>query len=201
MTIFELTHEIPLKPRTWADRPTALAGAMQGFRSRDVIAEIKPHTTDGIRAGIRQLQTRAAALRRAKKDPARYRYHLITYRQAGADTTRYETFISDPRTTDDLVLRGRGKVAFLRLSAEPIHFPDANQRMQVFQCPSILGNALEPLIRSRYAAWMRSTQGHAGFTLPAKSPHAGGADITHELVAFLRELAAELEAEAASESY
>ena len=45
---------------------------------------------------------------------------------------------------------------------------------------------------------MSNTQGHAGLSLPLRPAGATGADFAHETSDFLRELAAELEAELAS---
>jgi hypothetical protein len=63
----------------------------------------------------------------------------------------------------------------------------------LWQCSSSLGNLLERQIRQRYAS-------RVGATLRGKtSASQTGADIEHELLEmaeFLRELAAELEAEA-----
>ena len=194
MTVHESLPLFETKPRAWAERPTALAGRQAAFRKRGVVAEIKPHTAGGIRDGITQLKARRNALRKRGRDPEETRYHLITYRQVDADPARFETFISDPRTMT-AVLSGTGMPTFLKMGNEPIHFPRAIEKIPVHQCPTMLGNELEPKIRARYAAWMRTKQGHTGFRLGAKDASTTGADVTHELVEFLRELAAELEAE------
>ena len=182
--------------RAWAPPATALAPRLRAFRLHGVVAEIKPHTPGGIRAGVLQLKARAAALRRAGRDPLQTRFHLVTYRQVDGDPSRYDTYISDPSTFDQVV-HGSAAPTFLKMSARPLHVPRAVERIPVHQCHTMLGNELEPLVRRRYAAWMRVTQGKPGFRLEAKAPQRAGADIVQkeELAAFLRELAAELEAE------
>ncbi|HET8960646.1 hypothetical protein [Nocardioides sp.] len=186
----------PTRARSWSPPVATLAPRMRGFRLHDVIAEIKPHTPGGINAGVTQLKSRASAIRKSGRDPRTFRYHLVTYRQVDGDPSRYDTYVSDPRTVDQTVFGSR-KPDFLKMSAKPLHVPRAVDRIAVYQCPTMLGNALEDPIRRRYAAWMRLTQGKTGFRLEAKtSAQQTGADIKQrELVAFLRELAAELEAE------
>jgi hypothetical protein len=70
-----------------------------------------------------------------------------------------------------------------------ITVPEAVMPIPLWQCATAFGSVIENHIRQRYAAVV-------GVTLPAKSPQRPGIDISHEqeLVAFLRELAAELEA-------
>lgn len=179
--------------RAWAAATTATApsGAVP---ATGVIAEVKPHTTRGIRDGIRQLRQRAQAERRAKRNPRGFRYHLVTYRQVDGDPGKYETYISDPRTMEAVVF-GTAQPSFLHMGSKPLNFPRAMETIRVHQCPSLLGNELEPRVRLRYAAWMRVAQGHQGFRLASKSASQTGADIRHEMVDFLRELATELEAE------
>ena len=71
--------------------------------------------------------------------------------------------------------------------------PQATRSIELWQCPTLLGNAVENRVRNAYSDLVGIPR------LPRKKPNAPGADIEHELLEmaeFLRELAAELEAEA-----
>ncbi|GAA1057443.1 hypothetical protein GCM10017608_16230 [Agromyces luteolus] len=160
------------------------------FPRKRVVAEIKPHNADGISDGIRQLVRRNAA--RAAITP-----QLLTYRPVDATRTRYEILAADSGELRTIVAawRPRKRVprprTWYRLPGT-ITVTAAADRIPRWQCPTQLGNLIEGQIRDNYATQLR-------ISLPQKSASRTGADIEHELLEmaeFLRELAAELEAEA-----
>lgn len=194
MTTTQNRRWAPL-PRTTApvDR-TAYAAAM-------VVGEVKPHTPGGISAGISQLRRRRDELKRAGHDVTKVTFNLITYRPAGTDPTQYQLSISDPGQMRTAVL-SNGPVPGFKLMGAPFTFAAATRKIDLRDCPSTFGTEIEKAIRARYGGWMRSYQGHAGFRVPRKPRGGKGADLPfkqYELIAFLRELAAELEAELEAE--
>lgn len=189
--------------RQWDAAVSAHAPRLPGYRQKGVVGEVKPHTPGGLRAGVEQLRARAAQIRKRGEKAEDTRYHLVTYRQVDGDPSRYETYVSDPRLVDPLVLsraRPTGpitpeRLGMAKMGGRPLHVPAALKQIPVHECTTTLGNLLEPLVRRRYTAWMRVAQGKRNFRLELKHPQAKGADIRHEMAAFLRELATELEAE------
>ena len=160
------------------------------FRKKDVVGEVKPHNPQGIAAGIDQL-VRWTRLRPSAKP------QLVTYRQVPGTRTRYEVLAAD---VDELRLaisaRGsRRPVPPIRtwysIGITPV--PEATRPLELWQCPAMFGNVVEKHVRRAYADRIRIPP------LPEKDPSKTGPDIEHELLEmaeFLRELAAELEAEA-----
>jgi len=149
-----------------------------------VIGEIKPHNPDGIAAGIKQL--------RGRKGIERSTPQLITYRQVPGQPSKYEVLAADSAQLD-AVLKGREAKVGKWYTLGIVESSKTAEMIPRWECPTSLGNVLEPWIRRRYAS-------RFNVTLDAKdSPSQTGADISHrkqEMAEFLRELAAELEAEA-----
>ena len=154
------------------------------FPRTGVIGEILPHNTRGIAAGIAQLRTRRGITRRTPQ--------LVTYRQVPGQPTRYEVLAADPTQLAGVIQRRRAGIDTW-YSLGVVESSRAVLPIPLWQCSSSLGNLLERQIRQRYAT-------RVGATLASKtSASQTGADIEHELLEmaeFLRELAAELEAEA-----
>lgn len=170
----------PTKPEPWPN-------STQYFPSQGVIGEIKPHNARGFRDGVNDLRRRRPRLGR--------KLQLITYRQVPGDPTRYQV-LAAKRTELEAVVEGRAPIGTLRTWYDlgTIRAAKAAERIPLWECPSALGNLLEQQIRRRYAT-------RVGAELQRKHPSTTGADIEHELLEmaeFLRELAAELEAEAGS---
>jgi len=160
------------------------------FPQRNVIGEIKPHNTDGISDGIRQLFNRKAA--RLSVTP-----QLLTYRSIDPQRIRYEVLAADSDELRKSVAawqprqRAQKPRTWYRLPTL-ITLPAAAEMIPRWQCATQLGNVLEKHVRRAYTDAIRIPP------LPDKHPSRPGPDIEHELLMaeFLRELAAELEAEA-----
>lgn len=152
--------------------------------SKAVIGEIKPHNTAGITAGITQLRGRPGI---EKSTP-----QLLTYRQISGQPTKYEVLAADS-TQLNAAIKNRETKIDKWYTLGIVESSKAAEMIPRWECPTSLGNLLEPWIRRRYASRL-------GVTLAAKnSPSQSGADFVHskqEIANFLRELAAELEAEA-----
>lgn len=174
------------RPRPWPNDPLK-------FPRKNVIGEVKPHNSAGIAAGIRQLVSRGAASRSVTPQ-------LITYRQVPNQPTRYEILAADSAELRRIIAgwkpRQRVKPKIWYAVRFPVVVPAAVEMIPRWQCPTELGNVVEAKVREKYAMQL-------GISLPRRSASRGGADIEHELLEmaeFLRELAAELEAEACWET-
>ena len=159
--------------------------------------EIKPHNSDGIRDGVRQLVDNR---RKEKGMPL-----LLTYRTEDAsDPSKYEVLMASPRELADVIrtpdLRGsKGQRVLLpqrlttwykigrfdeRCALWPIPF---------HTCPALLGNKVEGKVVTAYETFMQRS--HPGFSVARKHPSTPGHDILHEELAdFLAELAVQLQA-------
>lgn len=151
-----------------------------------VKAEIKPHNTAGIRAGVDQLK-------RSRKPGKPI---LLTYRTVSDDKpTDFQVLLAGPDQLEQ-ALRGKRTAASINrwYVIGGFHAPYALTRIPLAACPTRFGSTVEDPVREAYADFMRRS--HAGFTLGTKHASAGGHDILHEeLAAYLRELAEEMEAE------
>lgn len=149
-----------------------------------VKAEIKPHNSAGIRAGVEQL----------KRSRSAGRPLLLTYRTTSDRTpTSFEVLLADPDQLRE-ALGGRRRAAditrWFRIGG--FTAPHALTPIPFAACPPRFGASVEGSVRSAYARFMRKA--HPGFRLGTKHASAGGHDILHEeLVAYLRELAEEME--------
>lgn len=163
------------------------------FPPTGVVGEIKPHSRSGIAAGVAQLRRRLAdpALR-ARARARATTLQLVTYRQVPSDPTRYDVLLADPHQLGTVVRAGRGSVTTWYRIGQVV-MRDAVTPIPLWQCPTMLGNRLEPKVRAMYQGWMRNVQGHHGVALRNRSPQAPDADFSHEGADFLRELASELE--------
>lgn len=161
------------------------------FPRLGVVGEVKPHHGAGIAAGINQLRTRA----RGGKTP-----QLVTYRQVPGRPTSYDVLAADSDQLKVLLAGLRGPRGVTAAGVRTlttwywlgrVAVPEAVVPIPVWQCATTFGSVIEPYIRAQYAA-------KVGARLGSKDAQQTGADISHEreLAAFLRELAAELEAEA-----
>jgi hypothetical protein len=159
------------------------------FPRKNVVGEIKPHNDRGIYEGIRQLRDRVAGRRAVTPQ-------LLTYRQMPGQPTRYEVLAADSGELRTIIAAWQPRKpnprpqTWYRLRF-PITVPQAMEMIPRWQCATQLGNLVEGQIRDKYAMQL-------GISLPHKSASRTGADFTHELLEmaeFLRELAAELEAE------
>lgn len=157
-----------------------------------VIGEVKPHTANGIASGVAQLRVRFRRLPVARR--GQVRAQLITYRPSASPEGAYEVLAPDSLQLTSWLATG-GRPPHLRwYSLGSFPFPRALQRIQVRDCPSLLGSEIEPHVRRHYAARLGIPP------LGQRTAAQHGADIEHELVSFLRELAAELEAGAGPEA-
>jgi hypothetical protein len=174
-----MTTIVPLRPEH-----------LRKFPRTGVVGEIKPNNDAGIAAGIRQLVRRTADRRSATPQ-------LLTYSKVNGNPRKYEVLAADPTELRAIIAAWRAKTHYPRPTlwyrlGSDLDVPQAVDLIPRWKCPTQLGNLVEGPIRARYAMQL-------GIGLPAKSPSRPGADITHELqemAEFLRELAAELEAEA-----
>lgn len=171
------------------------------FPRTRVVGEIKPHNCDGISDGIRQLVTRFQSRRllsRSQDPLPRFDVtpQLLTYRQLPGQPTQYEVLAADSGELRAIIAewRPRGHIrrpqTWYRLRFL-ITVPQAVEMIPRWKCATQLGNLVEAQIRDKYAMQL-------GISLPRKSASRAGPDIEHELTEmaeFLRELAAELEAE------
>lgn len=161
------------------------------FPRKGVVGEIKPHNERAIRAGIRQL------VKRTRHDGHRRTPQLLTYRRVSDNPPKYEVLAADPDELRKILATWRPGAlidipkTWYRMKF-PVAVPAAGELIPLWKCPTQLGNLVERTIRDKYAMQL-------GISLPYKHPSATGADIEHEMLEmaeFLRELAAELEAEA-----
>ncbi|MDZ5663464.1 hypothetical protein HN031_20695 [Nocardioides sp. zg-1308] len=170
-------------------KPTAWPQDLVRFPRKGVVGEIKPHNAEGIADGIRQLVTRTAGRRSVTPQ-------LLTYRQVPGQPSRYEVLAADSGELKRIIAGWRPRQRVPKPTTwyqlrHPISVPAAVELIPRWQCPTQLGNLVEAQVRAKYAMQL-------GITLPARSASRTGADIEHELLEmaeFLRELAAELEAE------
>lgn len=174
----------------WNATPATGPPPARQFRKEDVVGEVKPHNPPGIAAGIDQLVR--GTHRRPTAKP-----QLITYRAVSGQRTRYEVLAADvTQLRAAIAARRAGRpvppiAKWYTVGIVPV--PQATRRIELWQCPTLLGNAVENRVRNAYTDRVGIPR------LPRKKSNAPGADIEHELLEmaeFLRELAAELEAEA-----
>jgi hypothetical protein len=158
------------------------------FPARGVVGEIKPHSTSGIAAGVAQLRRRLAETQLKGMHPT---FQLVTYRQVPTDPTRYDLLLANPRQLGTVIRSGRGAVTSWLLIGQVV-MRDAITPIPLWQCPTRLGNRIEPKVRAMYQGWMRNVQGHRSLTLLNRSASKQGADFMHEEVDFLRELLSDL---------
>lgn len=137
---------------------------------------------------MRQWRTRRGA------EFAGLQRHLVTYRPSPGHPGRYQVLISNPDELMEVISgRQRGLPQKWSLIGEFTN-SRSQQLIPLTECPPRLGQLLERQTRERYAAWVGLG------SLPGKNPNTPGLDAQHEYVAFLRELAAELEAEISASS-
>lgn len=157
-----------------------------------VIGEVKPHTANGIASGVGQLRQRFRGLPAARR--GQVRAQLITYRPSSHPEGAYEVLAPDSLQLTSWLATGRRPQHLRWYSLGSFAFPRALDRIQVRDCPSLLGSEIEPHVRRHYGARLGIPP------LGQKTAAQHGADIDHELISFLRELASELEAEAEAEA-
>lgn len=149
-----------------------------------VKAEVKPHNSAGIRAGVEQLK-------RSRKPGKPL---LLTYRTTSDRTpTAFEVLLADPGQLAQALGGGRRAADITRwFRIGGFTAPHALTPIPFAACPPRFGSSVEGSVRSAYARFMRTA--HPGFRLGPKHASAGGHDILHEeLAAYLRELAEEME--------
>lgn len=190
----------------WATSPAPSAAFNAAeFPVSGVVGEIKPHTPTGIESGLAQLRNR---LRPAGPTgvrpplPAKPTPQLVTYRQVtGSSPTFFELLSPRPSQLATFLAgwdtrRPTGWRAVLSswVLVNRVEVPEAMTLVPLWQCSSDFGAVMERYVRASYAAKVRAT-------LQGKGTWGHGADFRHELeyVAFLRELAHELEAELVTE--
>lgn len=175
----------------WSNRPTTAPVTPWQFPRKNVMGEIKPYNPAGVAAGVRQLA-------RWRDSRPHATLQLIAYRQEPRQPSRYQLLAADTRQLAEAVNNARARKPF-RIATwydvGTISVPRALEKIELWQCPTLFGNVVEEHVRARYAA-------RVGIgPLPKKDASRPGPDIEHELLEmaeFLRELAAELEAEAGS---
>jgi len=186
----------------WATSPAPNADFdAREFPVTGVVGEIKPHTPTGIESGLVQLRNRlrpAGPSGARPSLPARPVPQLVTYRQVrGSSPTFFELLA--PRSSQLMAFlagwntkRPTGWRTALStwFVVNRVEVPEAMTMVPLWQCASDFGSVMERYVRASYAARVRAT-------LEQKTTWGHGADFRHELeyVAFLRELAHELEAE------
>jgi hypothetical protein len=154
-----------------------------------VVGEVKPHTSNGIASGVVQLRTRLRRLPEVRR--AQVRPQLITYRPSDRADGAYEVLAPDSLQLRTWVATGRRPPGLRWYSLGTFPFARSLERIRVRDCPALLGSEIEPQVRDHYARRLGIPP------LGIKTAAQHGADIEHELVAFLRELASELSAELA----
>jgi hypothetical protein len=158
--------------------------------------EIKPHTRDGIYAGIEQLLSPKWAKRpNPNCSPGRTMKHfLVTYQELSPPSDQFLIQIASITPAALAVVTRRGwkdsSLGFRPLGT--ITVGAVNQMIRLGSCATLRGNELEKSIRAHYVTAMNQRFA-TPLVLSTKHGSATGPDIDHEFAEFLAELAAQLQ--------